>query len=366
MTAPLPALRRLEAMPREPRRTLEDSLVLREKRYPPLRIATAVQALVEGGAGVPALLEGTGLDARSLDDPDVRVSSMQLLTVIGNAIRGGCASDAGLRVGLRFHPSCYGMLGYAVMCSVSLRQAFDTTKRYIRLGNSMLDFDWEEGPESAVWSIPRYDELRLPDANPALYGFVRDMGMATLLTVFSDVMGPWCIPMRVGFSGPQPPHVEELARAFGCPLTFDQPRNELHYPLAWLDRAPQQANPITAAQTSRACTRLLEEFGWQSGLTRRVYHELTCTPGRFPEIESVAAALCMTSRTLRRKLEAEGTSYSELLDGVRHALALDYLSTSTLSAADIASALGFSEVASFRRAFKRWTGSTPARLRESS
>ena len=71
----------------------------------------------------------------------------------------------------------------------------------------------------------------------------------------------------------------------------------------------------------------------------------------------------MTSRTLRRKLEAEGTSYSELLDGVRHALALDYLSTSTLSAADIASALGFSEVASFRRAFKRWTGSTPADLR---
>ena len=356
MKAPLPALPRPAATPRAQQRAVEDAIDLRQPRYPPLRIAIAVQALVEGGLNATCLLAGTGLDAHALDDPDVRVSSMQLLTVANNAVVQGCGSDAGLRVGLRYHPSCYGMLGYAVLCSASLRQAFDTAKRYIRLGNSMLDFDWVEGPESAVWTIPGLHELHLPDLSPELYGFVRDLGLATLLTVFKDVMGPSCIPLHAGFTGPPPDHVEALAQAFQCPLEFNQPRNELHYALAWLDRAPQLANAITAAQVSRVCARMVEEFKWQSGITRRVYHELTCTPGQFPGIETVAASMCMTSRTLRRKLETEGTSYSQLLDCVRHALALDYLGTSVLSAADIAAALSFSDTASFRRSFKRWTG----------
>ncbi|EPZ84742.1 DNA-binding helix-turn-helix protein [Burkholderia cenocepacia K56-2Valvano] len=71
----------------------------------------------------------------------------------------------------------------------------------------------------------------------------------------------------------------------------------------------------------------------------------------------------MTSRTLRRKLEAEGTSYSELLTSVRKALAIDYLSTTTLSTEDIALTLGFSDAVGFRHAFKRWTGTTPSDVR---
>ena len=71
----------------------------------------------------------------------------------------------------------------------------------------------------------------------------------------------------------------------------------------------------------------------------------------------------MTSRTLRRKLEAEGASYSELLAGVRKALALDYLRTTTLSIDDIALTLDFSDAVSFRHAFKRWTGKTPNEVR---
>lgn len=363
MTAPLSTRRRTDAAPRPPRQATEAAIALREKRYPPLRIAIAVQTLVEAGLDGAALLMGTGLDKRALDDPDVRVSSLQFLTVARNAVRQGCVSDAGLRVGLRYHASCYGMLGYAVLCSATLRQAFDTTMRYYRLGSSMLDNEWVEGSDTAIWVVPNLDELSLPDLSPELYQFVRDLSMAACLTVFKSVMGAWCIPLRAGFTGPAPSHADKLARAFECPLEFDQRRNELHYPLAWLELAPQLANPITAAQVSSTCARMLDEFRWQSGITRRVYHELTCTPGRFPEIEAVAATLCMTSRTLRRKLDAEGTSYTDLLDNVRHALAMDYLSTSMLGTDDIAAALGFSDSASFRRAFRRWTGKSPTDFR---
>jgi AraC-like DNA-binding protein len=341
-------------------RDWEAAIALREPRFPPLRIAIAVQTLTGEGLQAQALLAGTGLDEQALQDPDVRVSSLQYLLMVNNAVRLGCAPDAGLRVGLRYRASCYGMLGYALMCSASLRQALDTSQRYIRLCNGMFDFSWHEEEDSAVWLMPRQEQMLLPGLTAADYGFLRDMSMAAQSTVVRDVMGPWCIPLRVDVVGPPPAHVRAMARAFECPLHFHQARNALHYPLPWLERAPQLANHITAAQMSRACARMVEDLRWQSGLTRRVYHELTRSAGHFPDIEAVAAALCMTSRTLRRKLEAEGTSYSDLHDKVRHALALDYLGSSMLSPADIAAALGFSDSASFRRAFRRWTGSTPA------
>jgi AraC-like DNA-binding protein len=90
---------------------------------------------------------------------------------------------------------------------------------------------------------------------------------------------------------------------------------------------------------------------------------MTRTPGRFPDMEAVANTLCTTSRNLRRKLDAEGTSYQALLDGVRQSLARDYLNDPFLGVIDIAAALGFSDVPAFRHAFKRWTGITPAEFR---
>lgn len=336
---------------------------LHERRYPPLRIALAVATLARDGLDPGALLQGTGLAERDLNNPDVRVSSLQFLTVARNALAQGAPSSAGLRVGLTFHASCYGMLGYAALCSTSMRQAFDTMVRYFRLGSGMFVPVWTESADSAVWEWPERVQAGLPDLTPALYEFIVEMSVAALINVVRDAMGPWCLPSRLRFAGAPPPHVDELARAFACQLEFDQTRNQVHFPGAWLDRMPQLANPITASEVSRTCARLLEEFKWQSGITRRVYHELTQTPGRFPEIESVASSLCMTSRTLRRKLEAEGTSYSALLDSVRLALATDYLKTSLLDTEDIAAALGFCDGASFRRAFKRWTGKSPSQLR---
>ncbi|MFO1224780.1 MAG: AraC family transcriptional regulator [Burkholderiaceae bacterium] len=339
------------------------AVALREKRYPPLRIAIAVQTLVEAGANAQSLLAGTGLTEGDLADPDKRVSSLQMLTVLRNAARSGLGSDIGLRVGLRFHASCYGMLGYALLCSPTMRKAFDTGLRYYRLGNGMIDAQWAESADIALWRVPALARFELPDASSELVRAVLDMTLAGLATVFKDVMGPWCVPLRVRFTGAPPAHVDALARAFGCPLEFDQPDDELHYPAAWLDRAPQLANPITAAQASSECARLLDELKWESGVTRRVVHELTCVPGRFPAIEAVASTLCMTSRTLRRKLDSEGTSYSQLLDEVRRALAQDYLRTPALATDDIAAALGFGDAASFRRAYKRWTGRSPGESR---
>lgn len=352
-----------DADPRAPRSSADAAIALREKRYPPLRIAMAVQTLAAPGVDAASLLEGTGLSLPDIADSSTRVSSLQFLTVARNAVRLAAGDDAGLRVGLRMHASCYGMYGYALLCSETMRQAFDFAVRYYRLASGMVDLAWEETPGSAAWIIPTRAELPLPDLTADLYRFLLDLELAVLSTVVKDIMGAWCVPALATFTGPPPPHAHALALALECPLAFDAPRNELHYPSAWLERAPQLANPITAAEVSSTCARMLDAFKWESGITRRVYRELTVTPGRFPEIEEVAASLCMTSRTLRRKLEAEGASYSGLLDSVRSALAADYLRTTLLGLDEVAALVGFGDAASFRRAFKRWTGELPSRRR---
>ncbi|WP_126282388.1 AraC family transcriptional regulator [Burkholderia stagnalis] len=339
------------------------SVSLREKRFSPAKLAVLLDVASKAGLAACAVLAGTDLDAAAVADPFTLTSSQQFLTAARNAVLAYDGADLGVRVGHRLHASSYGMYGYAMLCSESMAHAFESAVKYHRLANGMLGIRWAEQGDTASWQFPNLDEVLLPDLDVRLYRFLIDMQFALHVTIIKDVMGAWCVPARAQFTQAEPPHAALLSDALECPLAFDQPRNTLSYPAAWLRRAPQLANPITAAQVSSHCAQLLEELRNQSGITRRVYQELTRTPGQFPDIDAIAENLCMTSRTLRRKLEAEGTSYSELLTSVRKALAIDYLNTTSLSTEVIALTLGFSDAVGFRHAFKRWTGKTPSEVR---
>lgn len=113
----------------------------------------------------------------------------------------------------------------------------------------------------------------------------------------------------------------------------------------------------------RTCDELLGELQSAAGTAAQVSALLMRSPGQFPDIETVAAQLHTTSRTLRRRLQAEETSFQQVLDEVRRRLALEYLQNTTMSTDSIAASLGFSDTANFRHAFKRWTGRSPGSYR---
>lgn len=340
------------------------AIVLREKRFSPAKLAALIEVASQAGLEASVVLAGTDLDINSIADPFTLTSPLQFLSAARNALREYKESDLGVQVGRQMHASSYGMYGYALLCADTMASVFDTAVKYFELANGMLDLCWETREGVASWLFPQQGELLLPEVDEQLYHFLVDLQFAVHVTVTKDVMGTWCVPAHAAFTQPEPPHAAVLAEVLECPLAFGQSRNTLSYPAAWLSRAPQLANPITAAQVSTECARLLETLRWQAGVSRRVYQELIRTPGQFPAIEQIAESLCMTSRTLRRKLEAEGMSYSELLTSVRKALAIDYLTTTTLSTEDIALTLDFSDAVSFRHAFKRWTGKTPTEVRQ--
>ncbi len=336
---------------------------LNEKIYAPLKILSVVQALAECGVAGDAALAGSGLSAEQILDPGIRTSIQQLLTVGRNAVRLCPHPQLGLLAGQRMHVSSYGLYGYAMLCADTMRQGFEMATRYHVLGTPVMSVSLIEADGKAIWHLPRHADIEVLGLSADECAFFLDMQLAIHVTLIKDVMGPWCVPVEARYSRPEPGHAAALAQALQCPVRFGEDVNQLHFPGEWLDRSPQMANPITAAQMSQTCERLMAEISWQAGVTRRVYEELTRAPGRFESIETVASSLCMTSRTLRRRLSAEGTSFNDLLARVRHALAQDYLRTTDLSMEDIAAALGFSDASSFRHAFKRWSGKTPLEWR---
>lgn len=336
----------------------------REKRYAPLKILAVVKTLVPMGVDARALLAGSGLTTGEIANAHTRTSVNQYLTVCRNAARLSPEPGWAIAVGSQMRLTAYGMYGYALACADSLRRATELAVRYHLLATPVMRIRLVEDEAKAAWMFPGMHEVELPDADAELFRSLLEIQVLVHMTMTRDVMGTWCMPARARFALPRPAYAQRLESSLECPIEFDQHHTELHYPLEWLERTPQFANPITAQQVSATCERLLEEHKWGSGLTRRVYQELMRTPGRFPDIDEVARSLCMASRTMRRKLDEEGTSYSGLLSSVRCALAVDYLSTSLLEVEDIASALGFSDVAGFRHAFKRWTGKTPSQYRQ--
>ncbi len=339
------------------------AVTLRERVYGPAKILTVLQALSECGVPAADALAGTGLSLEEVRDPAARTSVHQLLQVGRHAVRLSPSPGLGLIVGQRLHVTSYGLYGYAMLCADTMRHGLEMSLRYHGLATPVMPLSTAVEGDRAILRLPTRDEVGLLGLSPEEFGFFLDMQFALHATLFKDAMGPWCVPAQAFYAMPMPAHAEQIERVLECPVVFAHPRNELHYPLQWMDRAPHMANPITAAQMSESCEILMQKISLQAGLTRRVYEEVMRTPGRFPGIEQVASSLFMTSRTLSRKLAAEGTTFSDLLARVRHALALDYLRDTQLSIEDIAAALGFSDANSFRQAFRRWSGKSPTDYR---
>ncbi len=330
--------------------------------FPPSRLLLACRLMSEFGLSPELALQGTGLRAEDLERPDLRTSPAQFTKALCNLARYHPRPDAGLMLGFRVRASTYGMFGYAVLCAPTFRAALDTGVRFQELAGGLGNIAWHVEGDEAILRPAGDDDLRTHGFEPEAITLARDYHVSSLMKVMRDAMGPGFRPARTLLTGPPPVHADAIARAFECPIEFDRPCDEIRYSASQLDATPLFANPIAAAEVSETCAGLLDRLRWDAGTTRRVYHELTNRPGTFPDIEQVAAALHMTSRTLRRKLEAEGTSYRRLLDEVRHALAVDYLKSS-MTVEAISDALGFTDAPSFRRAFRRWTGKSPSETR---
>ena len=334
--------------------------LMNERIYAPYKMAALVEVLAEQGIAPEDSLKGSGVSAEEIYDASVLTSVRQYAAVCKNAVALSCDPGTPFKTGARLHLAAYGMYGYALMSCLSLRDYFRLGVKYHRLATPTLTIEWTERPDSSVWTFPDAFSSNLAHE---VQQFLLEQQYTQHVTHLQDVVGRSCPPVLARFSYPAPEYAAVYSEYLGCPCEFDADKCELIYDASVLDIKPHLAHRHSAALIQETCDRLIGQAKTSTGVSGEVYQVLMGKPGVFPGMEVVASALKMTTRTLRRKLEAEGASFVAIVDDVRCSLAIEYLKTTKLSTDDVAMLVGFTDTANFRRALKRWTGKGTGELR---
>ncbi|MBT2476758.1 AraC family transcriptional regulator [Streptomyces sp. ISL-94] len=187
-------------------------------------------------------------------------------------------------------------------------------------------------------------------------------------------LSSWLVGRRIplayaAFSYPPPPHKDEYALLFDCPVRFGEDRTGAAFDAHWLTAPLVRDEAALDAMLRRAPFDLLSRPEYGTTVAEQVRRTLTQhlrgSP-RLPALGEVAARLAVSPATLRRRLQREGTSFQRLKDQVRRDAAIAGLAEGGEPIAELAARLGFSEDTAFHRAFRRWTGTTPGAYRGAS
>jgi len=217
-------------------------------------------------------------------------------------------------------------------------------------------FVFERG-DGEVWIIDRRE-------NPNDFPELTESTFARMATTPRKPLGDKSLLKAVHVTHAEPPYRAEYERIFRVPVVFGSDRNALLTDDSWMAlKPPSPSRPVLDVLKAHS-EALLEKLESSKSTRGRVEDLLAplLHDGR-ATMDAIASQLGLSRQSLFRKLKAEGVTFEEVLDGLRHALALRYLNGEGLSVKETAFRLGFSEPASFSRAFKRWTGTSPRALR---
>ncbi|MCK5881972.1 MAG: AraC family transcriptional regulator [Sinobacterium sp.] len=303
-------------------------------------------------------LAGSGIKVTDLDSPDSVVSAEQELRTIRNLQNHLPHILAlGVRVGMCYHYTTFGILGYALASSPNARSALDIAMRYFNLTFAFSRF---EAKDTEFETVVNVDASEVPED---VKRFIIERDTAAFASVQAGISNTKALS-RIRFSFEQPKDISIYQQAFGVTPEFNTEKTTAILSKAALSKPFPQSNALVLKSCEEQCEQLLKRYESSLGLPEKVRHFLVQDIST--DMESVAKALFMTSRTLRRHLCDENTSFNEIKDDVRMAFAEEFLIILHLSVNETAYRLGYSSSQTFIAAFKRLKGDTPHAFRNKS
>jgi AraC-like DNA-binding protein len=206
-------------------------------------------------------------------------------------------------------------------------------------------------------------ELNIPASDGECPAFV-EFSLGLVVRLMQAVASAPPVLNEVRFTHPGPRLSTEYQNVFGAPVHFSSSRNSLVLPSAALAIPLRTRNPAMLERVKVTANELLAMHDTEKSLSVKVRRLLeTSLVHGAPSAEFTARQLAMSVRHLSRRLAEEGTRHQTLLDEVRAALAAKHLTETDRPIDELPLALGYSDPSTFRRAFRRWFGCSPAELR---
>ncbi|MBM5456473.1 AraC family transcriptional regulator [Pseudomonas sp. P66] len=307
------------------------------------------------GLNPHALLAQVGLSAALLDDPNQRLAVTSVITLLEESARVSGCETFGLRMAELRQLSDFGEISLLLSHQRTLRDALQVIVQYRHLLNDALAIHIEEAGKTVIIREEVVSDL------PHRGRQATELAIGVMLRLCAALLGAHWHPISANFTHAAPADLAIHRRIFGCKLVFGSEFNGIVCPAADLDTA----NPLANEAMARLAQRYLDtlaggKLSLELEMRKTIY--LLLPMGR-ATIEQVAQTQGMNVRTLQRRLEECGVTFSDLINGVRRDLVIRYLENPNYSLGRIADMLGYSMPSSFTRWFIAQFGMPPASWR---
>ncbi|MET0284504.1 MAG: AraC family transcriptional regulator [Polyangiales bacterium] len=306
------------------------------------------------GVDPSSVIEGLSLTDDALSDVRGRIPISDFDVLVTRAMELRNDPGLGLTLAQNAPANMLQILGLMLLSSRTLREAFALLTRYSELTADGISYTLSEHGQLATFTY------HCPIRVDATTRFSADFTLVTTLRLAQHFFGGVLHgPTRVQFEHEAPSYRDRYEPIFGCPVAFGQRSNALTFPQALLDQVQFHGDSTVNAALCRMGDQVLSELSRPRTLSDRI-RVLLQANGALASIDPtrLARGVGLTRRALRRRLAAEGTSLSDLVDEARCKVACEELRRSG-SIETVAERVGYSERSAFHRAFKRWTGQTP-------
>lgn len=303
------------------------------------------------------LLRKVGLSRAWLEQPEQRIPSSVAVALLEESARESGCLTFGLRMAESRQLSDFGAISLLLMHQPTLRDAIRTTVQYRHLLNESLAIYVEEFEKTIVIREEVVTDVPMPSRQAT------ELAIGVLYRLCSALLGSSWHPISVSFTHDAPPDLQLHRRLFRCNLEFGAEFNGIVCPASELDKPNPTADPALARFAQHYVDTLATDTDHSVVLDVRKAIYLLLPMGR-ASIEQISEAMGTNVRTLQRRLEAQGETFSDLINSVRRELAIRYMENEHYSMSQVADLLGYGMPSSFTRWFNVQFGMSPMRWRD--
>lgn len=291
---------------------------------------------------------------------DVEISNDKYVELLESVAREA-NPYIGLDMGDSLEVSDFGVMGHAMAASATVGDALNLLSRYLYVLSHSNTIRLDVGEDQVVCTYA------VTILQPNLVRQDAEFAMSFIAKSIRSLSGKRFAPRQVEFSHGLFAEARRHQKFFDSDVLFDRRENRMHFSRQVLQYPVLTSDPGLLEALVYFLNSRLQLRSEEEDLQAKVEHLITVSLSEgLPDLNGVARQLGMSGRTLQRKLADKNLVFSEMLEAISRSIAREYILHSDYSVTDIAMMLGYTDLSSFSRAYKRWTGTGPQQAREAA